>query len=311
MALALAAFLVGSQPYPAGAAVPTASVQYLAPPECPGAASFLALLEDRRAGAWKVSTRDSQPDLVVEIRDGAAGKIGRVHRPRRAAEGVREIAAADCGDLVQALALSTVLSLDERERSAPVATAATTAAPPAGSAPAVWIAGAGLQSVSLVSSQPLPQVSLFLERGRRAWPTGPALGRPDVRLALTHARNDVLSGGRADFTLSSAELTICPTSIGFTMRAGLRLCAAGTLGRLSGEGVSVTTPQTNRFLWAAAGAAARFRWAPGRRIVLEAQAGVVAPFERTTFVFEMPRVEVAKVPALVVSWGVMVGFTIP
>jgi hypothetical protein len=311
VALALASCLFGSRPFSASAAVPTAAIQYLAPPECPGAASFMALLEDRRAGAWKVSTGDGEPDLVVEIRDGAAGKIGRVRRPRRAVEGVREIAAADCGELVQALALSTVLSLDERTNAAPAATAAATAVTPPVSAPAVWIAGGGLQSLSLISSQPMPQVSVFLESGRRAWPIGPALGRPDVRLALTHGRNDVLSGERAHFTLSSAELTICPVSIGFTTTAGLRLCAAGDLGWVSGEGVSVTTPQTNRFLWAAAGTVARLRWAPGRRVVVEAQMGVVAPFERTTFVFEMPRVEVARVPALVVSGGVMVGLAIP
>jgi hypothetical protein len=311
MALALAAFLFESRPFSADAAMPTAAIQYLAPPECPGAASFRALLEDRRAGAWKVSTGDGEPDLVVEIRDGSAGKIGRVRRPRRAVDGVREIAAADCGELVQALALSTVLSLDEGTEPAPVATVATTAASPPVPAPAAWMVGGGLQSLSLISSQPMPQLSLFLEIGRRAWRTGPALGRPDVRLALTHARNDVLSGERAHYTLSSADLTICPASIGFTATAGLRLCAAGNLGWVSGEGVSVTTPQTNRFLWAAAGAVARLRWAPGRRIVLDAQVGAAAPLERTTFVFEMPRVEVARVPALVVSGGVMVGFAIP
>jgi hypothetical protein len=38
---------------------------------------------------------------------------------------------------------------------------------------------------------------------------------------------------------------------------------------------------------------------------------VVAPFERTTFVFQTPRVEVAKVPPVVASGGLAVGFTIP
>jgi hypothetical protein len=80
---------------------------------------------------------------------------------------------------------------------------------------------------------------------------------------------------------------------------------------LSGEGISVTTPRTDRFLWVAAGAVARLRWTPGRRLVIEAQAGVAAPLERTTFVFEMPRVEVARVPALVASGGLMLGIAVP
>jgi hypothetical protein len=44
---------------------------------------------------------------------------------------------------------------------------------------------------------------------------------------------------------------------------------------------------------------------------VEAQVGVISPLERTTFIFEMPRVEVAKVSALVASGGVMAGFAIP
>src|SRR6185369_6703470 len=109
------------------------------------------------------------------------------------------------------------------------------------------------------------------------------------------ARNDLLGASRARFTLTRAELSICPASLGFAATVGLRLCAAGALGMLSGEGISVTTPRTNRFPWAAAGAVTRLRWAPGRRLAIEAQAGVAGPLERTTFVFAMPRVEVAKV----------------
>ena len=47
------------------------------------------------------------------------------------------------------------------------------------------------------------------------------------------------------------------------------------------------------------------------QMVSEAQTGIAAPFERTTFVFEMPRVEVARVPALVASAGVTASFAIP
>ena len=136
-------------------------------------------------------------------------------------------------------------------------------------------------------------------------------GRPDVRLAVAYARNDLFAGDRARFTLSTARITVCPAGLGFTPSVNLRLCAAGDLGMLSGEGVSVTTPRATRFLWSAARAVMRLRWAPGRRMVLEAQAGLAAPLERTTFIFEMPRVEVAKVPPVVPSVGLTLGFAIP
>jgi hypothetical protein len=292
--------------------VPAVGIRYQAPPECPAATTFLALLEDRTAGAWKLSMRDGDADIVVEIRDGSGGKVGRVSRPGHSTDGVREIAAVDCRDLVSALALSTALSLgDGAQAPAAIATAALAETQPVAAPRADWIVGGSVETTFLISSQPMPEASLFLENGRRAWPMGPALGRPDVRLAVAHARNDLFAGERAHFTLSSAQLTICPASIGLAATAGLRLCAAGDLGLLAGAGISVATPQTSRFWWAAAGGLARFRWAAGRRMVLEAQAGVVAPFERTTFVFQMPRVEVAKVPPVVASGGLAVGFTIP
>jgi hypothetical protein len=300
-----------ARPAPASAAHPTAAVQYRAPPECPGASAFLALLEDRTAGAWTVRIGDAAPDLVVEIRDESSGKVGRVRRPDHADEGSREIAAADCRDLVQALVLTTALSLEEREAAATAPAIVAKVPPPAVPDRSTWIIGAGVDTTLLFPSQPMPEASLFLERGRRAWPTGLAIVRPDTRLAITHARNDLFTSNRATFALSAAALTICPVSLGFTRAAGVRLCAAGELGMLSGEGVAVGTPKTTRFLWAAAGGGLRSRWSPGSRLTVEAQATLAAPFERTTFIFEMPRVEVAKVPAVVASGGLSIGFAIP
>ena len=63
--------------------MPVAGIRYQAPPECPAATTFLALLEDRTVGAWKLSMRDGDADIVVEIRDGSGGKVGRVSRPGR------------------------------------------------------------------------------------------------------------------------------------------------------------------------------------------------------------------------------------
>jgi hypothetical protein len=312
-ALASAFFLVVFAATTARAALPVAAIRYSAPPECPGASTFLSLLESRTAGTWRVRVGDGASGLVVEIRDGAAaGKIGRVRRMGRTDEGVREIAATDCSDLVQALVLSTALSLDEQSAAADLGTTAVArlVAPP--EAPhSSWIVGGGALTTFLLPSQPMPQASLFVENGHRSWPIGFGIRRPDVRLSASYARNDLFGADRARFALASTALTICPAGVGVGESVSLRLCGAGEIGILSGEGIAINSPDTSRFFWAAGGAGMRLRWVPGRNLVVEAQVSVTAPLERTTFIFEMPRVEVAKVSALIVSGGVMAGLAIP
>jgi hypothetical protein len=155
---------------PARAAPPVAAIRYSAPPECPGPSTFFSLLQDRTAGTWRVRAGDGDSGLVVEIRDGAAGKIGRVRRTGHADQGAREIAATDCRDLVQALVLSTALSLDQQSAATGLATIAVakSVAPPPEAPHSSWIVGGGALTTFLLPSQPMPQASLFIEYGRRS-----------------------------------------------------------------------------------------------------------------------------------------------
>lgn len=297
----------------ARAALPTAAIRYVAPPECPGPFKFLSLVEERTAGRWQVRQSDGDSEFVVEIREGTTGKVGRVRRADRPAEEAREIASADCGDLVQALALSTVLSLDEAAGAGTggagglaIASAAVVHEAPR----SAWTVGGGASNTFLLPSEAMPGASAFVENGRRRWPAGLAIGRPDFRLAVTYARNDLFGGDRARFTLADASLTVCAVRVGFSESVSLGVCGAAEAGVLSGEGVAVGTPRTSRFPWAAAGGVLRLRWVLGRRLLVEAHASGVAPLERTTFVFEMPRIEVAKIPAFVGSAGLTLGWTI-
>jgi len=304
-----------ARPAAGAAAPPVAVIRYTAPAECPDAARFLSLVASHTGGAWDVRAGGDEADLLVQIGAGAAGKVGSVRRRSAADEGTREIVAADCRDLAQALALSAALSLGRRPpppAAVPATLGAVAATPATPAEQASWMVGAGLLTTFLFPSQPMPEGSLFIERGRRPGRPGPALHAPDVRLAVSHARNDLFGGPeRARFTLSSAGLSLCPAGAGLGQTAALRLCAAAEAGVLSGAGVAIAVPRTDRFLLAAAGASIGLRWAPTRRVTLEAQAGVSAPLWRTTFVFEMPRVEVARLPALVASGGITAGVTIP
>jgi hypothetical protein len=301
---------------PDDASARTAAILYAAPSDCPGASTFFSLLEERTAGTWRV--RAGHGGLVVEIRDGAQEKIGSVRRIGGTDEGVREITGTDCGELVRALVLSAALSLDEGSATAKLMTPAgrgsvspVSPSSPPRTAGSSWLVGGGALTTFLLPSQPMPQGSLFIERGRPPGRRGLGIGVPDLRLSASYARNDLFGSQRARFALASAALAVCPAGVGFTETVALRFCVAGEVGLFFGEGVAITRPATSRFLWAAGGGALHLRWAPSSRLIVEAQVGVSTPLERTTFVFEMPRVEVARVPAWVASGGIMAGFTIP
>jgi hypothetical protein len=293
---------------------PVAAIRYTAPPGCPDAAAFVALVGGHTGGAWDVRDAGAAPDLLVQIRDRAGGRVGSVRRAAAAEDGAREIAAADCRELVEALALSTALSLGAPPAAPPPAAAVSAAPgrpPDAPAAPVAWTFGAGVLATFVLPGQPMPAGSLFVELGHRGRRAGLAVHTPDVRLALAHARNDLFGAERARFALSTAGLALCPADVGLGRATTLRLCAAADVGLLEGEGVAVTTPRTSRFFFAAGGARLGLRWDAGRHVAIEAQAAVAAPLERTRFVFEMPRIEVARVPALVGEGGVTVGLAIP
>jgi hypothetical protein len=296
----------------AGADQRTVAVDYAAPPDCPRAAEFITLVSRRAAGSWRFREGGGAVTrFTVEIRDDGAGKIGRIRRtsPGEISE-PRELVASNCREVVQALALTTALSLDTPQvgPGSPTIAAARVAPPkvPVSSRRA-WMVGLGLSALDLLPPGPMAEATMVLENRDREWPSGIALHSPDLRLTLAHARNDVLaSASRAAFSLSTVTLAACP--VGWSV---FRLCGTGEVGVLAGRGIEVETPRSTRSLWLALGARAGARWALTRTLVIEAQASVRAPLRRTDFVFEMPLLPVAKVPAAVASGGVVVGVTIP
>jgi hypothetical protein len=284
-------FALGLLPAAASAGEPTVGVTYRAPVDCPDSAEFLALLTARAAGSWRFREGTGEPQFAVEIRDVGYGKLGRVRRRTggRVSE-AREVRAGTCRDVVQALALTTSLSLGTTaERSA--------------ARPWIWSAGVGAAALTLLAPAPMLEALFYVEAdgARRN-----GLHAPDLRLTLAHARNDLVSAGAARFSRSSVGLYACPLS----WRA-LRLCLRGEAGLLAATGLAVDRPRSTLSWWTAAGAVASARWTFGRWLILEPFAGLRVPLHRAHFVFEMPRRLVAAVPAAVVLGGVSLGRTIP
>ncbi len=295
-------------------APPNAAIAYSAPSDCPPVDVFIALVEQRVGGRWRVASGSGDVRFSVEITGAAGGRTGRVVRTKGGTQSApREVAGGSCGDLVEALAFITALSLEEPPSSdTPVAAVAAAPSPAAGAVPAAWTAGAVVSVWALLPPQPMTGAGIFVERGLTDWGGRRISLRPDMRFSLLHSRNDVVQDpGRARFALLAAELDVCPVGARANKSLVLRLCAAGTAGMLWGRGLDIDVPRTARSLWASAGVLGRARLALGRRARIALHAGAVAPLRPADFVFDTPRVTVGKVPAVTWSAGLAAGWTIP
>jgi hypothetical protein len=286
---------LGLLPAAASAGDPAVGVSYRSPRDCPDAVEFIALLTTRTGGSWRFQQGAGDPQLVVEIRDAEAGKLGRLRRRigGQVSE-AREIRAADCRDVVQALALSAALSLGPAGIGS------------AGEArPWIWTAGVGAAALALLPPGPMLRASAHVETSAAG--RGDGFHAPDLRLTLAHARNDLLTAGTAArFSLSALALRVCPLG----WRA-LRVCLEGEAGLLAASGRAVDRPRSVLTGWTAAGVVASARWEVGRWLIAESFAGLQVPLRRADFVFEMPRRPVATIPAAVVLGGVSFARTIP
>jgi hypothetical protein len=300
----LPAYLLAGEPLP--------QLEYVAPPDCPDARAFLSLVKARTGGVWETSSPLSGgPRFAVDIRGGAWGAIGRLRRIDLGASAAREVTGNHCQEVVEALALTTALSLAE-----PPATTVLTGLRPAGDGAAAqtpsrqWAVGLGIAAWALLP-RPMPGATLALDRHNRQWPARFTVASPDLRLSFFHGRNHLLQDpGAAGFELTGAGLDVCPAGASGGVLA-LRLCAIGQVGVLSGYGINVAQPRRVNAAWLATGLLGRLGLRLGRRVLLAAEAGAVVPLRRREFVFDRPRITVASVPAVVPQVGLSAALTIP
>jgi hypothetical protein len=320
-------------------------LDYVAPPDCPRSTEFAAAVAALTGGAWRLHEGAAEEGLIVRISGDGGGKVGVLGRAGdRAATAPREMRAADCGDLVRALALTAALSLDgERPTTTPSPltakqpvtepvgspaatssprmppaavlppgpaplTASSPRAPPASPAiPRRLAIGVGVSAADLLPPFLMTGATLFAESSDSSWPRDSFIHRPELSVAISHARNDVLgSEPRARFSLTAAHLAACP--FGWVV---LRICGTAEAGLLYGRGADVFLPRSDRSLWMAAGGSLKATWTVGRKVLLEAYVSARVPLRRTEFTFEMPPALVASVPALVADGGLAIGAFVP
>jgi hypothetical protein len=306
-----------------GAAEPV-HVVYVAPPACPDAEAFFRDIVGRTPRARAAAPGEAGRTFHVAIarrRDRYMGELWV--EEASAASRRREVEGTTCHEVASALGLIAALAVDPAAPVLPTASAGTPSTTPAsgggsrsgrGEAPAsslptssdeaalalprgsatqlLFSTGAELEVVTLGS--PVVALDLFadLEVGspRGVWVPSFRVTASRSAVALVNARV-----GRATLRVTQGGLEICPLRWPLSASLALRPCAGASVGVLEAQGEGVDAVRDQRRFWLGTAALARLMWAPLAPLAMEAEAGVVAPLVRDTFVFE-PDVVVYRAP---------------
>lgn len=245
-------------------------LRYDAPSECPGADAFFAQVVARTALARPAAADAAATELLVTIHSVPGGHAGTLElRAGETETATREVSAAQCDQVVTALALITALAIDPNASTAPIpepAPVAPTPVPepaqtrPAPPAPPIrerfrFELGAGFGLLANFGSDPTWLVRPFVELAReRQGPFGYSF-----RLSAARAHASVVAGeGGVELTLWAGRAEACPLHVALGAPVRLAPCVALDVGQLQARGSGVSpTRQVDR-PWLAPGLLTRF-----------------------------------------------------
>lgn len=217
----------------------------------------------------------------------------------------RQITARTCDEVVEGLALVTVMVLDPEAmqrtnvETAPVEPPSPTRAKPPPGVPAkpktnplipADIPGHflyGIDAIFAAISGPAPDVLYGVGGSLHAsWVKPHSAFSPKLRLSLAHSvRNEFgARGGVANFTLDTASLSFCPVALRVG-DWGARPCVGGVIGRLTAAGTRTFVPVTEHLGWAEANALVEIVWNPTRYLELFVAPGLGLALRRYSFSF--------------------------
>lgn len=296
--LALVLGLVGGA-RPAQAADLTAS----GPRECADAVELSFRIE-RAIGMPLAEAAPLAFEVVMErTAAGHVAHIGVTGAAPETARLTRELNAADCGKLVDAVSVAIALALGAADPSPVADTAASIES--AGDAGA-RAAAAGTdadddESLAAASPSLTPSISLWLLGDAGSLPSpslgaalGAELGWSKLELRAlgtllfereTHVESPSLPAPGAKLQLITGALLACTAPFG-NLRARLApfACVGAELGRLSGVGTGVASPRRGSALWAAPVVQVGAGWAvPDTALGLGVGLVVAAPLARDEF----------------------------
>ena len=282
-------------------------VDYHALPECPDAAAFMRGVQARTRRVRLAEEGESARTFVVyivRVEDRVLGHV-RVTRDGQETDS-RSFEGADCAEVVDALALTTALSVDPDARLVPELQEVEPAPPPPKPPPpkppppepeepapvrGPWSIGADLEAVGVVKAYILP--------GAGAWvglhSNLPGWWSPSARLTVHHARNDLAEDPpEALVVWTAASVEGCPLQLGPPGSLEVRACAVAQGGLLHLRGLAVQHQRSATRNWWSTGALARAGFPVGRAVQLDAALGATVALVERRFVTEGPRDVVAR-----------------
>jgi len=322
VALAALAILACSRPARGDDAIPL-QLSYSAPATCPDAAAYRAQVAARTPRGRPARGGEPAIALTVVVQDVPGGNTGTLELlTPDGAISMREVSAADCAQVVAALALVTALAIDPNASTAavpvPPAASAQLPRPPTAPAPAPpakdqsrdrWHFGLGLLVEALGGVA--PEVLFFPRPFVQVTRELDASFGYALRLSGARAHGEVThQGGSADFALLAGRLEGCPLRFSPTPRLALSACVPLDAGRLEAAGSGFTPSQRVARPWLSAGALARVEWQLVDVLVLEAAGELFFPIVRDRF-FVGDDATLHRVPGLAAGATLGLGVRIP
>jgi len=288
---------------------------YRAPPECPNRAEFSAQVAARTT-SW---LSPSSPFAVtVTVDQDARGLVGRVTFTRAEQRTVRELGAAGCNELVQALAFIVAVLIDPHAGATPLPPASEGRPPPVYLLPApavrpfaapLWfIAGPEAAVETNVTGDGAVSERLFLGIGRGDRSLWLSSARLVFGRAVSHASSP-MSGASAEFVRETARVEGCVlrlTDDGLAFEP----CPFVEFGRIRAVGIHRGGDVTHNELWGSLGLVLRPTWTFSRRLVLGAGLGAQLPFRSYHFAFT-GEPEVARTPTVAFEASLCLGLHFP
>lgn len=323
----------------AQAQAPAARLEVDANPACSTRDELIARVAARSTRIRFVNDADGVPALAARIevgpRGGAVAELTVVEPDGRRFS--RRIEAPSCVAATDALALVVAITLDPSVATAdaskaPSAVDAGTGAPgapppappppppPQGEPPptvstgAAPVAGPVFQYITAAVtgeaiSGPAPALMPGFGIEVQAGMERASIWSPALMLSLVHAwRSDLKEdAGTAAFSLDLVSLDLCPARA-VVLHVEARVCAAGSVGRLTGQGSDTYEPRSVARPFATAGGAARLAVPFGGRVQVGIRLGAGATLWRDAFEFTPDVFHRAASVTLVGDVGVGVRF---
>lgn len=251
---------------------------------------------------------DAVADVHVLSKDGQIE--GSLVLSRSTGKTSRIVAATTCAEVLDALAFTLALALEDDLEPAPPPPAPSPAAaagstPPSperaalrpGPAAVLEVgAGAGAGAVTVASPGASPSASAWAMLGARGstWFSPAAI----VAVVFGLPVDEQAGSNRATSAFQAGMLDVCPARLGVPA-LGLRPCVRGMLGRLQVRSEGFSGAQLDERVFATVGVAARGEVGIAGPLLFYLDLGVGVPLERATYF--IADVDVFETPAVVLS----------